>query len=369
MLAGTGFVGYNVNNLNMTLLKIQEESVEFEPPQVDKGSLSMPEQDESKPVWGDANRINIMILGSDAGPDRWGVRPDILMVASINTITGNTNLFNVPRDMLYARFPEGTGGAQAFPNGFTSHGGMVNAVWTWAESRPDLYPGNTQPGLVATRDVLSETFGLDIQHYIVLNLRGFEDFVNVMGGVTLNIPRDIPYNNGDLAIPAGDNQRLNGEKALWFARERKTNSDYDRMQRQRCVVGALVDQITPTKILTQTERLMSILGDNLSTNLKQEDISDWVGLFEKVQKASLTGFAFIPPHINPANPDYGFIKGKVTEIITADDAANTPETPPTPRESEGTDETDEVSTPSVEPSDTPPPPPVDSGYENPYCTT
>lgn len=373
MLAGVAYAGHTVNTLNDTLISLAEEAVEFTPPEFEEGSMSKPVEDTG-PVWGDSKRVNIMVLGSDAGPDRSGIRPDILMVVSINTETGNAQLFNVPRNLIGAKFPEDTPAAKVFPSGFSSHEGILNAVWAWGSSRPDLYPGSSNPGLTATRDVLTEMFGLDIQHYLVLNLKGFEDFVNLMGGVTLNIPRDIPYNDGRLAIAAGDNQHLNGEKALWFARERYTNTDYDRMQRQRCVVGALVDQITPTKIIAKSNELMGVLKDNMFTNLKQEDLKDWVSLLEKVQNANLNGFSFVPPEINPATPDLDFIRSKVQGIVVADDALNVTAGEPTvnpvvpqPVQTDTPSSPQDPATPTT-PEGTPPPA-VDTGYENPYCGT
>lgn len=365
MLAGVAFVGMTVDNLNTTLMKFADEAVTFEQPKYEQGNKSKPSAPVEGPVWGDVKRINIMVLGSDAGYDRSGIRPDILMVASINTETGNTNLFNVPRNLIGAHFPAGSPAAEEFPNGFTSHDGMLNAVWAWGSNRPDLFPGSTNPGLTATRDVLTEMFGLDIQHYLVLNLQGFEDFVNLMGGVVLNIPRDIPYNDGQLAIAAGDGQLLNGEKALWFARERYTNTDYDRMERQRCVVGALVQQITPTKLVTKSNELMAVLQANMFTNIAQEDLKDWVTLFEKVQKATLSGFAFIPPMITPHDPDLGFIRAKVQEIVAADDTISMPT--PTPKEVAVSPEGDPVPQETENTSVTPPA--VDTGYQNPYCGT
>lgn len=265
---------------------------------------------EAKP-WGDADRINIMLLGSDAGSDRWGTRPDILMVASINTKTGSTQLFNIPRNLEGAYFPEGTSGDAAYPYGFN---GLINAVWTWAESRPDLYPDSPRPGLTATKDILSETLGLDINYYMVVNMQGFVDLVNVLGGVVVDVPRDLPVGN-QIVVNAGADQRLDGQTALMFSRSRSDSSDYDRILRQRCVITAMIQQVDGETIATKLPDIFSVLGENLTTNIQQQDIKAWVELFDLVRGNTIQGFAFISPVISPGNPDFSFIKAKVQELI------------------------------------------------------
>src|SRR5699024_2987979 len=107
-----------------------------------------------KDPWANTERLNIMLLGQDAGEDRTGTRPDTIMVASIDTKTGKTALFSIPRNLENVEFPEGTPAAEEFPNGFDYFGknqNLINAVWTWAEDRPDLFPDDPEPGLTATR--------------------------------------------------------------------------------------------------------------------------------------------------------------------------------------------------------------------------
>ena len=60
----------------------------------------------------------MLLVGSDAGPDRKGTRTDTMMLASIDTTTGRTTLFALPRNIGYAQFPPGTPMAEKFPKGF-----------------------------------------------------------------------------------------------------------------------------------------------------------------------------------------------------------------------------------------------------------
>src|SRR3954453_7939928 len=112
--------------------------------------------------WAHTPRLNVLLIGSDAGPDRIGVRPDTLILASINTRTGNTVLFSLPRSLQHAPFASGTPGHRAFPKGFycpnVAPGSecLLNAVWMWATSGQgrQYYEGFDDPGLQATEDAV-----------------------------------------------------------------------------------------------------------------------------------------------------------------------------------------------------------------------
>ena len=87
-------------------------------------------------------RLNILLVGSDAGPDRTGARTDTMMMASIDTATARTTLFALPRNIGYAQFPPGTPMAEQFSTGFhdpadpLSGNYLLNAIYAWASTTP-----------------------------------------------------------------------------------------------------------------------------------------------------------------------------------------------------------------------------------------
>src|SRR5918912_935226 len=96
----------------------------------------------------------------------------------------------------------------------------------------------------------------------MINLKGFQEFVNAIGGVTLNVRERLPI-GGKVEKPRGTvgwiepgRQKLDGYHALWFARSRWSTNDFDRMRRQRCVIGAIAEQADP---VTVAENLPAIL--------------------------------------------------------------------------------------------------------------
>ena len=106
------------------------------------------------------------------------------------------------------------------------------------------YRNFKNPGLQATIDGVEQTTGLDVNETLS-RPRSFA-FVNAIGGVDVNV-RSLPRRGPRGRVrPAGGREGLHRARppapqrllALWFARSRSDSSDFDRMARQRCVIGA-----------------------------------------------------------------------------------------------------------------------------------
>jgi polyisoprenyl-teichoic acid--peptidoglycan teichoic acid transferase len=288
--------------------------------------------DEADP-WAGTARVNLLLLGSDAGADRTGVRTDSMIVASIDTKTGNTVLIGLPRSLQKVPFPESNPLNAVWPDGFNCGDEcLLNAVWDQAAvARKDLFPGNPNPGLTTTRDVIGEITGLRIDAYATIDLRGFQSLVDAMGGVEVNVTRRIPIGGKDSGgndIPVSGyiepgKQRLTGYRALWFSRSRLGADDYDRMRRQRCMVGNLVDQVNPVRLLAQYAELAKVLKENIRTDVQQADLKAWIVLVQRMQKGSITSLPFTNSVIDTVDPDFPAIRQYVAQSLT-------PQAPTTP---------------------------------------
>jgi LCP family protein required for cell wall assembly len=300
--------------------------------------------------WAGKPRENVLLIGSDAGSDRIGVRPDTMILASINTKTGNTVLFSLPRSLQRAPFAPGSPGARAWPNGYYCPNApvgqecLLNAIWTWASSGTGLqyYKKYKNPGLQATRDAVQGVTGLKVDTYVMLNLNGFKDFVNAIGGLTVNVKERLPI-GGDVEHPVADHgyiepgkQKLNGFKTLWYARSRWSTNDYDRMQRQRCVIGDVVNQADPVTLAKDFPQIAKTLKRNLSTGIATSDLQAWVTLSERVQGAKVTSLPFTNQVINTVNPDYAQVHNLVAKAIAASGKVATAKPSPSPSSSAGT---------------------------------
>jgi polyisoprenyl-teichoic acid--peptidoglycan teichoic acid transferase len=295
--------------------------------------------------WVNIPRMNVLMIGSDAGADRTGLRTDSLMVASINTHTGDTVLFGIPRNLEHAPFPAGTKQAADYPNGFVcpQHACLINALWQFGVDHANsYYQGQPNPGLTATVQGVQGTLGLSIDSYAMLDLRGFMAFVNAVGGVTINVTRKIPVGghlNPATGVATGvtsylqpGRQLLNGYQALWFARSRSDSDDYERMRRQRCVIGAITQQTDPQTVALHLPAILQAAKDNIRTNIPLSDIDAWVTLTLRIKKAHVRSLPFTNAVIDSGNPDFDKIHQLVQQAITPAAAARaTTAATPTPQ--------------------------------------
>ena len=287
-------------------------------------------------------RINLLLVGSDAGPDRVGTRTDTIMVASIDTKNGRATLFGLSRNLMRAQFPAGSKLAKRFPTGFTDpHSSdspeyLLNALYSYGNEHPDLVPPG--PSKIAGLNLLaasvSTMLGLQLDYYIQVDMSGFASIIDALGGLDVNVgPRPVPIGgigvHGEPVkpfgyIPAGS-QRLNGEQALWYARSRTNTDDYTRMGRQRCLLKYIVDQKSPAKILSNFRAVANATSSNILTNIPQDVLPVLVQLAMTAKNQPLESISFDPtlPILNKrdrwfdtARPDFGYMRRVVQNAIS-----------------------------------------------------
>ncbi|AKU18293.1 LCP family protein [Luteipulveratus mongoliensis] len=311
--------------------------------------------------WKDVPRLNMLLLGSDAGKGRQNTRTDSMMIASINTKTGDTALISVPRNLENVPIPESNPLHSVYPNGYKcpQHACLMDAIWHEVEiNHPDLFKGEQDAGLHTTEEVLEQVVGLDIDYTVVINLAGFQQLVDSMGGVKLNVPkpgiaiggsikngREVPGSVTGMVKPGY--RKLNGYEALWYSRSRVRDQDGDnsRMRRQRCMVNALISQSNPPKLLKQFPDIMSAAAENIRIDMPRDDLPAFANLAQRMKGGNMRSVSFSKV-INGADPDFGKIHSLVQEAINAphDPAApkatSTATPTPTDTESSSDDPTD-----------------------------
>jgi LCP family protein required for cell wall assembly len=268
-------------------------------------------------------RYNVLLLGGDAGADREGLRPDSITVASVDASTGEAVLVGIPRNLLNAPFPDGTGMDEAWPDGFDCGDACtINAVYTWAEDNPKAVPGAEQPGIEATRLAAEGVTGLTIPYTAVVDMAGFQQIVDALGGVSVDIGKPIPIGavgKVDYVLQPGV-QRLTGEQALWFARSREGSSDYERMVRQKCLMSSLARQADPLTVLANYEQLATASASLVRTDIPTADLPEFVKLAQLAKGQAIEAVSLVPPLIEPARPDYGEIRAMVTRLLAGEPA-------------------------------------------------
>ncbi|MEJ7775406.1 MAG: LCP family protein, partial [Nocardioidaceae bacterium] len=203
-------------------------------------------------------RYNVLLLGGDSGAGRWGLRPDSMTVASIDAETGRTVLIALPRNMENFPFQPGSVMAEQFPEGFDCEGCYLNGVSTWAGDNTELFGKTKNPGVDATIMAIEGITGLTINYWAMVNLQGFRDLVDAVGGVTLTVRQPIPVGGLGTDVTgyiAPGTRKLDGLDTLWYARAREGSDDYSRMARQKCVMNAMLNQISPQVALRNFQEI------------------------------------------------------------------------------------------------------------------
>src|SRR3569833_1238439 len=236
--------------------------------------------------WKNKPRLNVLLLGGAGGKDRTGIRTDSMTVASIDTKTGNTVLLSLPRSLQ--KFPMPPGRLRAkWPYGYTGDApdpqhpggvGLLNELYIQGEQHPELIPGYTrgQRGPHMIESVIGYLLGLKIDYYVLVNLNGFKDIVNAMGGVTVHIEKRLPIggeivNGVQTRPPAGwlsaGAQRRGGGGARGGGRARGAGGGFHRMDRQKCLMKDIADQANPEKVVANFQKLANAAKSTISTNI------------------------------------------------------------------------------------------------------
>jgi len=250
--------------------------------------------------WGNDGRFDLLLMGSDAGSDRWSRRADVMLLVEVDVATGNVAMIGLPRNMQYAPYPAGPA-RDASACGCQP--GLLNEMYVEATSRdPGRWPGTgAVKGIGAVRAVVSEITGRPIDAVLIADLEAVIRVVDAMGGININVPaavHDSHYpepGRGDIVldIPAGQ-QHFDGRTALAYARSRHQDSDYGRMNRQQTLILAIRDQIGPQTFL-DAPGLFGAAKGAAWTDLPRESLPSIIELFGKAAHAQVKQLRIVPP--------------------------------------------------------------------------
>lgn len=284
------------------------------------------------PAWATDGRLNLLLIGSDAGPGRWMARMDSINVVSVEIATGRVAIFSLWRYTGNVPLPPESAGAfrdGRFPD-------WLNALYVYAMEHPDQFPGGEARGFRATAGAVQELIGQPLDGAIVVNLNGFVDLVDAIGGLWIDIPFGVhddryplPDGSGDKVIDfSAGCQKLTGERALEYARTRHQDSDFGRMRRQQRVIIALARQLDPIAMLPRVPDLLGIARDNLWTTIQPDQIADLAELAARVDTQDVQYYLFWPPQ-TPQRLDTAGIQ-HVRDVVAGIFDGPSPSSEPTP---------------------------------------
>ena len=279
-------------------------------------------------------RYNILVLGADAGEGRQGLRPDSMHVVSVDARTGAIVMFSLPRNLQNAPFVEGSPLWDVYPNGFDCGDECIlNALYTDVEEHhADLYPDAEHPGAEAMKDAAGGILGLDVSGYALMDMGGFAQLIDAMGGVDVVSGGYVVHRGvrpdgawGNIWWEPGTHH-FNGDDALAFARSRHWSTDYARIRRQQCMQAAMLEQFSPATVLTRFEGILAAGQQIVTTDLPQSQLGTFADLAERSRGQKMRRLTIGPPDFGDTGthfttyPDYDLVHRRVDEML-ADESA------------------------------------------------
>ena len=205
-------------------------------------------------------QVNILLLGSD-WREGSSFRTDVLLLVSLNKITGTATLLSFPRD-LYVEIP-GIGMTR------------INAAYPYG-------------GFELTSATFMNNFGIEIDYYMLTNFYGFIGIVDTLGGIDVNaasalydlciLPQAV---NDHCYVPAGISH-LNGRTALWYVRSRHASNDFDRTRRAQEVLIAIFQKAMSLDALSRGTELYNLFQSSVETNIPVGAVLDLLPMGSKI---------------------------------------------------------------------------------------
>lgn len=266
-------------------------------------------------------RLDLLLIGTDAGPDRWKLRTDTMILLSVDVRSGRAALFGFPRNLVNVPLPRETAGV------FACHcwPGLLNALWVYADTHPVRFPGGDRRGFRAVAGAIHELSGARIDGLAVVGMDGFVDTIDVLGGLRIRVPEAVhdgmyprPDGGGLMVLDiAAGLQTMDGFTALAYARSRHQDSDYGRMRRQQDVLLALGAQLKPCRLVGRLPSLLPIVRKSVWTTIRSKDLPGLLELAARVDVRRIKRVAFTPStypaHLRPE--DVSHIRRVVANVF------------------------------------------------------
>lgn len=155
-----------------------------------------------------------------------------------------------------------------------------------------LNEANRDGGPALAAESVSDLLGgVAVDRYVRINVQGVEKLIDALGGVTVNVPVDMKYQDDSqhlyINLKAGE-QKLNGNQALQFLRFRyDSQGDIGRIQRQQMFMRALAEQALNPATIARLPKILSVIQENVDTNLSVEELLALVGYGAQINRSNV----------------------------------------------------------------------------------
>ncbi|MEO8247259.1 MAG: LCP family protein, partial [Chloroflexota bacterium] len=343
-IAMHAYVGLVLGALDQTLGQVFAGGEGRPPPSGGTANPDDPEDPINEPDyhWDGTERVNFLLLGIDSGPGRDEALTDTILVVSIDPVARSAVMVSIPRDTGFVPLPDRRIHADGlYPekiNSLSSVAGQSADVWC-----PDLASARAC-GLRTLERSVGLYLGIPIHYYATIDLTGFAELIDALGGVELCLPGKLvdPNYSGPtwaprygIELPAGCH-RYGGAEALAFARIRKGwielpngdidyQNDFERADRQQEVLLALRRELADANLVFELPGILEAVGRTVSTDFPREQAGDLASLLPLITGPDIERLVLGFPEFvdEPVDPTVNYlliprrdqVRGAMTELF------------------------------------------------------
>ena len=248
-------------------------------------TIAFPTATSSAPLCGGPKTMNILMVGADSRADSYlyGLG-DAIRLVRVDFVTPKVSVLEFPRD-LWVEIPN------IADNLDGQNHEKLNQAYLYGQPGFGYWDDPSGgPGLLSL--TLDQNFGVNVDHYVSINMRTFEKVVDSVGGIDVHIPDKKTADSTGLTI--GD-IHLNGSEALKVARNRKEGT-FARADNQNVVFCGLRKKLTNPKVVTEIPKLIDSFKDNIITDFTPAQIGQLACLGTKLPPQNIV-FATFPQEL------------------------------------------------------------------------
>lgn len=278
--------------------------------------------------WDGTERVNVLLIGTDAAPGRGAVLTDVILVVSIDPVERTAVMVSVPRDTGYVPMPDDRLFADGlFPdkvNAISARAALAAETWC-----PDLSDHPEACGLRTIQRSIGLYLGLELHHFALIDMAGFAEMIDALGGLELCLPGRLvdPQFDGTLSNKTGDGlvleagcHQYNGIDALAYARSRKgwiempdgtqvPQNDFARAERQQRVLLAMRQELAQADTLLELPQLLRAVGRTVTTDFPRDRAGDLASLLPLIAGPDIERVVLgYPDFVDlPIDPDTNYL--------------------------------------------------------------
>ena len=236
LLIGAGAYAYSVFSSLTNAVDTMHQPIEREKSEKRPEEITLAKQDP----------FSVLLLGVDERQGDRG-RSDTMIVLTVNTNQNSIQMLSIPRDTR----------TEIIGHGTTD---KINHAYAFG-------------GEEMSMDTVENLLDIPIDYYIRVNMEGFKDIVDAVGGIQVN--NNLAFGNEGHNFTTGL-INLNGDQALSFVRMRYEDpkGDFGRQERQRQVIQGVIARGASFNSLTKFDDIFAALGKNVRTNLTFNEMYD-----------------------------------------------------------------------------------------------